>query len=148
MTHIDANVTEHTQKADVHLCLQPRSSGGRWGKEEEGGGGVGLGGYRRALKARTFPSFPLDNKKTPCSVKTRLSLTQLFPATQWTQQLPQGHGQDYLFFELVLRMQGTPHHHHHHLHAPPLMRPGGQSLTEGLEDAVAGLVVVLRVRPV
>lgn len=31
---------------------------------------------------------------------------------------------------------------------PPLMWPGGRSLTEGLEDAVAGLVVVLRVRPV
>lgn len=30
----------------------------------------------------------------------------------------------------------------------PLMCPGGRSLTEGLEDAVAGLVVVLRVRPV
>lgn len=28
------------------------------------------------------------------------------------------------------------------------MWPGGQSLTEGLEDAIAGLVVVLRVRPV
>lgn len=31
LTHIDANVTERTQKADIRLCLQPRSSGG-WGE--------------------------------------------------------------------------------------------------------------------
>lgn len=47
VTHIDAKLTEHTQKADTHLCLQPRSSRGEGGEKEKRGGGRG----RRALKA-------------------------------------------------------------------------------------------------
>lgn len=53
VTHIDANMTERTQKADIRLCLQPRSSGGRRGS---------VGGGRRALKASPFPFLPLEKK--------------------------------------------------------------------------------------
>lgn len=86
MTHIDANVTERTQKADIRLCLQPRSSG--------------LGGGEAAvhLKHHHFHYFHwTQKKKLPALSQTRLSVTQLFPATQWTQQLLQGHWEEQLF---------------------------------------------------
>lgn len=65
VTHIDANVTEHTQKADIHLCLQPRSSRGRWGEEEEEGWGGWGEGVDVHLKHDHFHHFHWTKKKLP-----------------------------------------------------------------------------------
>lgn len=112
-----------------------------------------VGGGSRALKASPFPLLPLDKKTNlPALSQTRLSVTQLFPATQWTQQVLQGHWEEQLFLFFLFFSAGFQDARHPPSSppTPPPTWPGGRSvtLTEGLEDAVAGLVVVLRVRPV